>query len=98
MVCHQQIARDKPAIRQLAALPGNTRMVPERSMYMLADFVFFSHGKHRAAKIACQKCHGFVAEQDSVQQAMPMTMKACITCHKSTGAKTGCTACHELNQ
>ena len=65
---------------------------------MLADFVFFSHAKHRVANITCQKCHGNLWEQEVVTQVLPMTMKACITCHKTTHAKTGCTTCHELNQ
>ena len=65
---------------------------------MLADFVFFSHAKHRTANITCQKCHGNVWEQEVVTQVLPMTMKACITCHKTAHAKVGCTTCHELNQ
>ncbi len=65
---------------------------------MLADFVFFSHAKHRAANITCQKCHGNLWEQEEVKQVLPMTMKACITCHKTAHAKVGCTTCHELNQ
>jgi hypothetical protein len=98
MVCHQQIAKDKPAIRQLSALPKDTAISPARSVYMLADFVFFSHAKHRSANITCQKCHGNIWAQEVVTQVMPMTMKACITCHKTTHAKVGCSTCHELNE
>ncbi len=98
MVCHQQIAKAKPEIQQLSALPKETTMAPARSVYMLADFVFFSHAKHRAANIACQKCHGNIWAQEVVTPVLAMTMKACLTCHKTTHAKVGCTTCHELNQ
>ena len=98
MVCHQQIAKGKPDIQQLSALPKETTIDPARSVYMLADFVFFSHAKHRAANIACQKCHGSIWAQDVVTPVLAMTMKACLTCHKTTHAKVGCTTCHELNQ
>ncbi len=98
MTCHSQIATDKPAIRALASLHKTEKILPERSMYMLADFVFFSHARHRAANIACQKCHGNISEQEAIQQVLPMTMKACITCHRATHAKATCTTCHELNQ
>jgi Cytochrome c7 and related cytochrome c/Class III cytochrome C family len=83
---------------QMASLPQAGKIVPARSMYMLADFVFFSHARHHAANVPCQTCHGKVWEQDAIVQAMPMTMKACLSCHKANHAKTGCTTCHELNQ
>lgn len=98
MVCHRQIGKGEAAIQKLAALPKDTPIVPTRSVYMLAEFVLFSHARHRAANIACRKCHGDVWEQESVKQAMPMTMKACLNCHKATHAKVGCTTCHDLNQ
>ena len=81
-----------------AGLPNAGPVAPARSMYMLADFVFFSHARHWTANIPCQTCHGNVWQQDMIVQAMPMTMKACITCHKNSHAKVGCTTCHELNQ
>ena len=98
MVCHEQIAKDKPDIQQLAALSKETNITPARSVYMLADFVFFSHAKHRAANITCAKCHGDIWARETVAQVLPMTMKACISCHKATHAKVACTTCHELNQ
>lgn len=98
MTCHQQIARDKPDIRRLAAVAKTDPIEPERSVYVLADFAFFSHARHRAAKIACQNCHGQVYEMDQVAQVLPMTMKACIACHKENHATTACNKCHELGQ
>jgi len=98
MVCHRQIATGAPEIRRLAALPKGAKIVSSRSMYMLAEFVFFSHARHRAANVPCRTCHGNLWQQETVRQAMPMTMKACVTCHKATHAKVGCSTCHELNE
>lgn len=98
MVCHREIAKDKPAIRLLASLPKDEHIVPVRSVYMLAEFVFFSHARHRAANIMCAKCHGNLWQQESVKQILPMTMKACITCHKASHAKVGCVSCHDLHE
>lgn len=98
MTCHIQIARDKPDIARLAALPKTAPIDPERSVYMLAEFAFFSHARHRTAKLDCQKCHGAVYEMEEVVQVLPMTMKACVTCHRTMHAATACTKCHELGQ
>ena len=98
MTCHVEIAKDKPAIQRLAALPKTSPIEPDRSVYMLAEFAFFSHARHRHAKLDCQKCHGAVYEMEEVAQVLPMTMKACVTCHRTMHAATACTKCHELGQ
>jgi hypothetical protein len=58
--------------------------------------VHFSHARHHAAKLACQTCHGQIWDMDEVRQVLPMTMKACITCHRAAHAPTKCAKCHEL--
>lgn len=98
MTCHQEIAKEKPDIRRLAALPKTERIEPERSVYVLADFAFFSHARHGAAKVKCQTCHGEVYTMDVVDQVLPMTMKACVNCHRTSHAPTKCNTCHELGQ
>ena len=84
--------------KALAALPRNEPIEPKLSVYMLAEFAFFSHARHHAAKIECQRCHGDVWQMAEVRQVLPMTMKACVSCHRSTHAATGCGKCHELGQ
>lgn len=80
-----------------APLAGKSdKIEPERSVYQLAEFVHFSHAKHHAAKLSCQTCHGNVWEMDEVRQVLPMTMKACITCHQAAHAPTKCGKCHQL--
>ena len=72
--------------------------LPLRRVYRVADYVFFSHARHRAAKIECTACHGSVTDHDVVRLERPVTMKACVDCHKTHNATQVCTACHELAQ
>jgi hypothetical protein len=98
MTCHVEVAKDKPAIQRLAAMPKTDRVEPEATVYGLAEFAYFSHARHHGAKIACEKCHGQVYTMESVEQVLPMTMKACVSCHRTSHATTACNKCHELGQ
>ena len=61
------------------------RIVPEKPVCVLPDFVFFSHARHSAD---CEACHKtFVA----------MKMKTCVDCHKANRAAVACTVCHDLS-
>jgi len=97
MVCHQEVAKDTEAIQRLAALAKDTAIVPEKPLYKLADFVFFSHARHKQ-RVSCDICHGNVWAGDAVTLELSMKMKACVDCHKSNRATVTCTACHELSQ
>lgn len=85
-------------VDKATALAKTDRIEPETSVYMLAEFAYFSHAKHTGAKIACQKCHGEVWTMEEVTQVLPMTMKACVSCHRASHAPTACNKCHELGQ
>ena len=98
MVCHAGIGRDLETIKQLAAIPKDAHITPEKPLYKLPEFVYFSHARHASAKIDCEQCHGQVFERDVVELHMPMRMKACVDCHKANGAAVTCTACHEAIQ
>ncbi|MGH9658907.1 MAG: cytochrome c3 family protein [Bryobacteraceae bacterium] len=67
-------------------------------MYKTADFVVFSHARHRAAQVECRACHGPVWERDTLTREVPTSMKACLDCHKAARASVSCTICHELTQ
>lgn len=98
MTCHVEVAKDRPAIRRLAALPPGQPIEPEHSVYSLAEFATFSHARHRAAKLDCARCHGNVATMEVVEQVLPMTMKACVGCHQESRATQKCKKCHALGQ
>jgi hypothetical protein len=98
MTCHRAVKKDSPEIQRLAALGDDAKPFPFNRVYTVADFVFFSHARHRKAGIECRTCHGAVSERDVVIKEVPTTMKTCIDCHKSRQASWTCNTCHELGQ
>ena len=70
---------------------------PPKPVYVLPDFVFFSHAKHAAAKVGCETCHGDVWRQDPTTPFLAMKMKACVDCHKTNKAAVACNLCHDLS-
>lgn len=74
------------------------RKLPSRRVYELPDFVFFSHGKHSAAKVECSACHGDVMQQATIVAQQEVKMKWCVDCHRSAKAHIACNTCHELGQ
>ena len=74
------------------------RKMPLQVVHELPDFIFFSHGRHVAAKVQCVRCHGDVAAQAIVTARQPLKMKWCVDCHKEAKAAVRCNTCHELGQ
>jgi hypothetical protein len=89
IVCHRELAK---------RLSADAPIVPEKPLYVLPDFVIFSHARHKTDRISCVACHGDVWADDVVKAQLPMKMKACVDCHKTNHAIVVCTACHELTQ
>ena len=98
MACHAVVKKDSDAIKLLAAIPKASRIVPEKPLYKLPDFVNFSHARHAGANIDCAQCHGDVFSMDVMEPHLAMRMKACVDCHKANGAAATCTTCHEAFQ
>ena len=105
VTCHTGVeSRERagfPAIQKCATCHAEfpaAATFPIRRVYRVPDYVFFSHARHRSAKIECSACHGPVAERDVLKKEVPTTMKACVDCHKQAHASVSCTLCHELNQ
>lgn len=97
MLCHQAIATDSPAVRDLAALPAGSR-IPWERVYRVPDFVFFSHAEHATAKLACADCHGPVEERRKLMQEVSTNMVACMNCHAERQVSNECFLCHDLGQ
>jgi hypothetical protein len=89
------IAKDKAAIRKLAAIASAKQAIPWVRVYRLADFVFFDHRYRPMNQAQCQDCHGPVEEQDAVtDSAGAARMVFCRSCHVKTHASAGCITCH----
>ena len=77
-------------------------------VHVLADFVYFNHSRHLAAKITCQECHGKVETFVHMHREYGMKMSWCLDCHKqrvekkdlkgrtinTTRASISCSTCH----
>ncbi len=96
MTCHQTIAADRPSIQKLAALAASGKPIPWVRVYEVPDYVFWQHGTHLEAGVACTECHGPVAERDVIAlETNVVKMLGCVTCHDKRQAFTDCTACHD---
>ena len=96
MACHAAVKADSPHIRKLADLEKKGQAVPWVKVYRVPDYVYFSHAfHHHDAGIACDTCHGPVAEREVLAREKPVTMAACMTCHDKTGASNDCDLCHD---
>lgn len=74
------------------------RKIPSARVYRVKDFVFFSHARHSEAKVECSTCHGEVYQAETLKVERPVTMAACVACHKERKATIACNVCHELGQ
>jgi hypothetical protein len=96
MGCHVSIKTESPAIQQLARHAKLRKPVPWVRIYRIPDYVWFSHeAHHKEAGIACDACHGPVAERETLAQERPTTMAACMDCHRVRKAPNDCNFCHE---
>jgi hypothetical protein len=98
MECHDAIAVNSPAIRSLTQSFKDKAPIGWVQIYELPDYVYFSHRVHATnSKIECQTCHGPVAERDQLTKEKPISMTACVECHRSSHAPVKCNTCHVAN-
>jgi hypothetical protein len=96
MSCHSAVKTGSPAIRKLAELHAQGEEILWAPVYLVPDYVFFSHSTHvRKAKASCGACHGPVAERDVLAKERDISMAACMDCHQASGASIDCAYCHE---
>jgi hypothetical protein len=96
MGCHATVKADSPAIQKLAAFVKSKTEVPWVRIYRVPDYVWFSHeSHHREAGIACETCHGPVAQRDVLAKEKPTSMAACMECHTAHKAPNECNFCHD---
>jgi len=67
---------------------------------IMPDFVYFSHQPHIAAGVACQTCHGDVANMAAAEPQKNQNMGWCLNCHKTQAPEkveklTDCATCHK---
>jgi hypothetical protein len=97
MGCHKFVAKEKPAVRTLAARFKAGQPLRWERIFAVPDFVYFSHRVHLHAKekMECKDCHGDIAAMKVVRQEQPFTMGRCLECHERKKASRDCLACHK---
>lgn len=96
MACHNQIATDRPLIRQLAALEQAGIDLGWQRVYGYTPsaHVRFNHAPHVRAKVECTQCHGNVGEQATAERVLDLNMGFCVSCHREQQAPLECLSCH----
>jgi hypothetical protein len=96
MICHSQIATDKPLIKQVTSYSEKGIEIPWQRVYGFTHeaHVRFNHAPHIRASVDCATCHGDVANQTVAERAVDHNMGFCVNCHKQKNASNDCLTCH----
>ena len=96
--CHSGEPISKSSVeKEVLRYVAEKKEIPWVQIYSVPDQVYFSHRRHvKIGGLECSSCHGNVAAlMTSVSsQALPVTMKNCIDCHKQHKVTNDCLACH----
>ncbi len=96
MICHSQIATDKPLIKQVTGYADKGIEIPWQRVYGFTReaHVRFNHAPHIRASVECATCHGDVANQTVAERVVDHNMGFCVNCHKAKNASNDCLTCH----
>jgi len=96
MICHSQIATDRPLIKQVTGYSEKGIEIPWQRVYGFTHeaHVRFQHAPHIRASVECTTCHGDVANQTVAERVVDHNMGFCVNCHRQKGASNDCLTCH----
>jgi hypothetical protein len=96
MICHSQIATDKPLIKQVTGYADKGIEIPWQRVYGFTReaHVRFNHAPHIRASVDCKTCHGDLAAMTVAERAVNHSMGFCVNCHKQKNAPNDCLTCH----
>ncbi len=96
MICHSQIATDRPLIKQVAGYADKGIEIPWQRVYSFTReaHVRFNHAPHIRASVDCATCHGDVGKQTVAERSVEHTMGFCVNCHTQKKASNDCLTCH----
>jgi hypothetical protein len=100
--CHQQVAKTSPELDKLVAYVKENKAISWVPVFILPDFVYYSHRPHIAAGLNCENCHGEIG-QETVAKPQNMNMGWCLNCHRTRFKDnpvmltklTDCVTCHK---
>jgi hypothetical protein len=96
MICHSQIATDRPLIKQVTGYSEKGIEIPWQRVYGFTReaHVRFNHAPHIRASVDCATCHGDLAKQTVAERVVNHSMGFCVNCHKAKNASNDCLTCH----
>lgn len=96
MICHSQIATDRPLIKQVTGYADQGIEIPWQRVYGFPheSHVRFNHAPHIRASVDCKTCHGDVAAMTVAERAVEHNMGFCVDCHRQKKASNDCLTCH----
>ena len=96
MICHSQIATDKPLIKEVTGYADKGVEIPWERVYGFPHeaHVRFQHAPHIRASVDCATCHGDVSKQDVAERVVDHNMGFCVNCHREKKASNDCLTCH----
>jgi len=96
MICHSQIATDRPLIKQVTSYADKGIEIPWQRVYGFPHeaHVKFQHAPHIRASVDCKVCHGDLANQTVAERVVDHNMGFCVDCHRQKKASNDCLTCH----
>jgi len=96
MICHSQIATDRPLIKQVTSYSEKGIEIPWQRVYGFTHeaHVRFNHAPHIRASVDCKTCHGDLASQTVAERSVDLNMGFCVNCHRQKNAPNECLTCH----
>jgi hypothetical protein len=96
MICHSQIATDRPLIKQVTDYSDKGIEIPWQRVYGFTReaHVRFNHAPHIRASVDCATCHGDIAKQTVAERSVNHSMGFCVNCHREKKASNDCLTCH----
>ena len=96
MICHSQIATDKPLIKEVTSYADKGVEIPWQRVYGFPHeaHVRFQHAPHIRASVDCAVCHGDVKNQTVAERVVDHNMGFCVNCHREKKAPNDCLTCH----
>jgi hypothetical protein len=96
MICHSQIATDRPLIKEVTAYSEKGVEIPWKRVYGFPHeaHVRFNHAPHIRASVDCKTCHGDVGNQTVAERSVDHSMGFCVNCHREKKAPNDCLTCH----
>jgi len=96
MICHSQIATDRPLIKQVTSYADRGVEIPWQRVYGFTHeaHVRFNHAPHIRASVDCATCHGDLSKQTVAERSVDHNMGFCVNCHTSKNVSNDCLTCH----